>query len=690
MAEQPRLEQQPGPEGPQQPEPGAEQPAPSLRSYFGSPKADDDVFSRLTGPGSRSSAMMASQVNLAQVAAPSTAGGVQVAPPGPPQLIQVPEIAPNVEETIAHEMQEALEYEERRPRFSIGPESAEEVEREVAEVLHQLPATAGEGAASTPETPEQSVPEPAAAPSAEQTGLHLDLTPSQTAVTHPRPDPDFDDVTQQVEEVSLADEAPAPVEPTRYPSGTASLEMDLPATPDDPSMSPAIVDDLTGSLQLHSAETDRQHDAWIPSERTQAVLDSMAHSLPGTFYPSVDSLTLPGCSLQTDLTDPVLELMVQYMTPTEARQRSVLTADSVTQDDRGIRQLIQAGCYRSAVNLTGRLLTNYGQGYGRAGQLSKHTANSVQLWFTRLALLVRLRQFAVAEREAQAWGDLDTADLFFQYYPDLYGGRRGSMVPFSFRVLLAELPRYMAHYQTSLDRLYQIHSVCQQITSNLVAGRSEDGSPSDLSEAARQQSLTLWNSRRLKVLFSVVNCCVGMKDYDQAIECLSQLSSELPRLSAGLRSAVGRVYLQLGNVAAARAAFASVTEAAPASESGHSLQCQQLINAALLAIGENDFADAQSQFERALELEPQNAAVLTNVAVCLLYRGRLAAAVTLLEDAVFARPELLQETVLLNLCTLYELQTSKCNRKKVALLARVGQNRGDGFNVGCLKLQSAA
>ncbi|XP_043244387.1 trafficking protein particle complex subunit 12-like isoform X3 [Amphibalanus amphitrite] len=603
MAEQPRLEQQPGPEGPQQPEPGAEQPAPSLRSYFGSPKADDDVFSRLTGPGSRSSAMMASQVNLAQVAAPSTAGGVQVAPPGPPQLIQVPEIAPNVEETIAHEMQEALEYEERRPRFSIGPESAEEVEREVAEVLHQLPATAGEGAASTPETPEQSVPEPAAAPSAEQTGLHLDLTPSQTAVTHPRPDPDFDDVTQQVEEVSLADEAPAPVEPTRYPSGTASLEMDLPATPDDPSMSPAIVDDLTGSLQLHSAE---------------------------------------------------------------------------------------AGCYRSAVNLTGRLLTNYGQGYGRAGQLSKHTANSVQLWFTRLALLVRLRQFAVAEREAQAWGDLDTADLFFQYYPDLYGGRRGSMVPFSFRVLLAELPRYMAHYQTSLDRLYQIHSVCQQITSNLVAGRSEDGSPSDLSEAARQQSLTLWNSRRLKVLFSVVNCCVGMKDYDQAIECLSQLSSELPRLSAGLRSAVGRVYLQLGNVAAARAAFASVTEAAPASESGHSLQCQQLINAALLAIGENDFADAQSQFERALELEPQNAAVLTNVAVCLLYRGRLAAAVTLLEDAVFARPELLQETVLLNLCTLYELQTSKCNRKKVALLARVGQNRGDGFNVGCLKLQSAA
>ena len=52
--------------------------------------------------------------------------------------------------------------------------------------------------------------------------------------------------------------------------------------------------------------------------------------------------------------------------------------------------------------------------------------------------------------------------------------------------------------------------VCQ-ILANLSAGRSEDGSPSDVSEAVRQQSLALWNSRRLKVLFSVVNCCVGMK-----------------------------------------------------------------------------------------------------------------------------------------------------------------------------------
>ena len=59
--------------------------------------------------------------------------------------------------------------------------------------------------------------------------------------------------------MSLADEAPAVAEPGRYPSGAGSLELDLPATPDDPSMSPAIVDDLACSLQLHSAEVSQRH-----------------------------------------------------------------------------------------------------------------------------------------------------------------------------------------------------------------------------------------------------------------------------------------------------------------------------------------------------------------------------------------------------------------------------------------------
>ncbi|MPC47739.1 Trafficking protein particle complex subunit 12 [Portunus trituberculatus] len=80
--------------------------------------------------------------------------------------------------------------------------------------------------------------------------------------------------------------------------------------------------------------------------------------------------------------DPVKNLVRTYLGEEMSSKRVVLTAASVTQDDRGLRQLIAAGCYHAAVNLTTQLLTVYGQGEGRAGHPSKHTAHSIQKQIT--------------------------------------------------------------------------------------------------------------------------------------------------------------------------------------------------------------------------------------------------------------------------------------------------------------------
>ena len=42
---------------------------------------------------------------------------------------------------------------------------------------------------------------------------------------------------------------------------------------------------------------------------------------------------------------------------------------------------------RSAVNMTAQLLEMYGQGRGKVGQVSQHSATSLQIWWLRLALL---------------------------------------------------------------------------------------------------------------------------------------------------------------------------------------------------------------------------------------------------------------------------------------------------------------
>lgn len=79
--------------------------------------------------------------------------------------------------------------------------------------------------------------------------------------------------------------------------------------------------------------------------------------------------------------DPIYDSALTFLGDSEAKQRHFLTAADVTQDERGLRKLISEGCYRSAVNLSSRLLTMYGQGYGRSGQPAKHTPHSLQVVF---------------------------------------------------------------------------------------------------------------------------------------------------------------------------------------------------------------------------------------------------------------------------------------------------------------------
>ena len=75
------------------------------------------------------------------------------------------------------------------------------------------------------------------------------------------------------------------------------------------------------------------------------------------------------------------------------------------------------------------------------------------------------------------------------------------------------------------------------------------------------------------------------------------------------------------------------------------------------------------------------------MAVCSLYMGRLKEALSTLENLVHSDPtRYLQEGILFNLCTLYELESSRAINKKQALLDLVSKHKGNGFNVACLKM----
>lgn len=106
--------------------------------------------------------------------------------------------------------------------------------------------------------------------------------------------------------------------------------------------------------------------------------------------------------------------VAKHLGEAELNLRKIPGVDNVTQDERGLRSLIASGCYRSAVNLTGRLLTIYGQGYGRSGQPAKHSPHSLQLWFTRLALLAKLGEYELLQKEAEPFDKLNRPDVFYE------------------------------------------------------------------------------------------------------------------------------------------------------------------------------------------------------------------------------------------------------------------------------------
>lgn len=202
-------------------------------------------------------------------------------------------------------------------------------------------------------------------------------------------------------------------------------------------------------------------------------------------------------------------------------------------------------------------------GPGRSGHPTKHSPHSLQLWFTRIALLVKIKSFTLAQVEAEPFGQLDKPDLFFQFYPEMYGSRPGSIATFSFRLLLAELPMHCGKPKESMTKLFTLLASVRQIITNLKQSLCEDGSPTEISPSDRMDSLKLWSGREARVEHSIVNCALAQKDFELAVAILQELTLRPEWSNAhrqALYSALGRIYLQLGDVVGAEKHFAKSRE----------------------------------------------------------------------------------------------------------------------------------
>ncbi|XP_023584061.1 trafficking protein particle complex subunit 12 isoform X2 [Trichechus manatus latirostris] len=452
------------------------------------------------------------------------------------------------------------------------------------------------------------------------------------------------------------DKSPDSADPSYSPgidrseSGISTASLEISQSPKPFSQIRAVFagSDDPFATALNMSEMDRRNDAWLPSEETRNVLISVATQQYSTVFIDKENLTMPGLKFDNIQGDAVKDLMLRFLGEQAAAKRQVLNANSVEQSFVGLKQLI--------------------------------------LWFVRLALLVKLGLFQNAEMEFEPFGNLDQPDLYYEYYPHVYPGRRGSLVPFSMRILHAELQQYLGSPQESLDRLHRMKTICSKILTNLEQGLAEDGSMSNITQENRKASIQLWRSRLGRVMYSMANCLLMMKDYVLAVDAYHSVIKYYPEQEPQLLSGIGRIFLQIGDIKTAEKYFQDVEKVTQKLD-GLQGKIMVLMNRAFLYLGQNNFAEAHRFFTEILQIEPTNAVANNNAAVCLLYLGKLKESLRQLEAMVQQDPKhYLHESVLFNLTTMYELESSRSMQKKQSLLEAVALKEGDSFNTQCLKL----
>lgn len=416
---------------------------------------------------------------------------------------------------------------------------------------------------------------------------------------------------------------------------------------------------------------------WEPNAEVKQLLQQ---SLSGsqTEYKPVQ----PTMVVETFGDNPVKELLEKYLGEQEASKRHVSSFSHVDSNLDGLSTLLQNGCWRGALDFTGNYIGAHYSSIQKTGE-SLLNPTILQVWYIRIILLVRLRMFTSAEAEMDSFKDLELPDYFFQFYPRLYPGTEGSMIPFSFRLLNAEIPQYVGKPELCLDRLYSLLSKVNYIVEKLSNEGTELGnSNNSLSDNEGKDRLDIWHKRIIQIHFSLANCFLSMKEYLLTVEILEKIITLEPSRAVSILSLIGRMYLQFGDHISAQKYFKRI-ECYSQNDDLSMIE----MNHAYTLLTKGLYKGAYQHFLTAHDIDKTNLAACNNAAVCLIFMGKVKEAGDILETMVCQSPDKsLHEEIILNLTTVYELETSRALQKKHKLLDLISKHKGDGFNVQCLKL----
>lgn len=314
--------------------------------------------------------------------------------------------------------------------------------------------------------------------------------------------------------------------------------------------------------------------------------------------------------------------------------------------------------------------------------LTKPHEHLIYLTFNVLAL-TKLRRFSDASNEFNTvleGDDFESSQYSYETYPNHYPNSSGSMIPFALRWIHAHLPSALGQRQQALDRLYSLLDFI----------RSKKLNPNPETQPRSEVSEGLWRKRECFVMNTIISYHLSQKDFKVCLDLLKEL---IGRRECGkdpfLLSKLGYIQMQYGDVEGAKGTFKAVQDIVEGEEGGD-VGMKNLVsrNTALIHILGKDYSSAVRQYEECIERDGGTDIVaLNNKALCLMYLRDLSDGIKVLENGLERVPTLaLNETLVVNLCSMYELAYVNHVDIKRTLNNWIARVAPDDFDSACTRI----
>ena len=322
-----------------------------------------------------------------------------------------------------------------------------------------------------------------------------------------------------------------------------------------------------------------------------------------------------------------------------------LNAPTLPATSTPIDTLLLSGHYRQAAIAAARNIIN--------GASAADHSTLFHLLHIRLSCLCLINEHTLAAQESKVFGDLNST---FYRHPLT----NAHLVPWDLRLLVVRLAALgYGEWRKGIMGYYELARECRE---NIVKSTTPD------------EERSVWRSRLRDCGIRVANVLVEMGDLEGAGRHLSTLTG--PQETADIEQIreiclmETLVWLRVGDIASARRCLSRASSTNEIFDG--------TLNA-LIQLSDSEYEAAATSFTELHENHPEDAMVTQNLAVTLLYTGRIAEARNILSTLVDQSPPF--HSLVFNLSTVYELCTEKNRDKKVELATRLASRKG-GDGVG--------